>query len=294
MQNTGGFFVAVLEKVSSPSESTPIAVASEQKQIDRDIAEAEKLKKEAEAGNPKPQSQQQKKKGGRRRDLRGRDEDGPLMMVESLPGSADIIANIKKFYAVDDGFPFGQLVTRNKDMTKMLFTSKGVYDLVNCGDAGSPSNGSLRIVHTGLKLLHLQSPKHIIKCNYRFSMESLRWIAPHLHDRVVTLPMDDFVAMLKSDEVPLADLKAKDVVEPVEPGCFVANVEGLPAMSLCAWRGAYKAHLLIPKEEIACLRNLYAPEALTLAPPSGFKKNDGKQEKTEESEEPPEKKMKEN
>lgn len=287
MQNTGGFFVAVLEKVAEPSEKTPIAAAAEKAQADKDAAEAEKAKKEAEAGpEQQQQQQQQKKKGGRRRDMRGRDEDGPLMTVESLPGSADVIANIKKFYAVDEGFPFSQLITRNKDMTKMLFTSKGVFDLVN----GAPAKGGLRIVHTGLKLLHLQTPKHIIKCNYRFSMESLRWIAPHLHDRVVTLPKEDFVAMLKTDEVPLDALKSKALVEPVEPGCFVANVEGLPAMSLCAWRGAYKVHLLIPKEEIACLRNLYAPEALALAPPSGFTKNEG----VKDGEEPPEKKPKAN
>ena len=277
VQDTGGFFVAVLEKIA-PSDSIDAleaakdaAAAAEeeqqkQQQQEKEV-EVENKEKDKEKQKPKLSAEEKEKRMRERKvaRMRGKENNEPLVAVATLPEQQGTLATIRDFYGIDAGFPVEQLITRNKDASRMLFVSRGVHELIE----GVPEGGS-KIVHVGLKLLQNQKQRHEVGCNYRFSMEALAWVVPHLHKRVVQIAMDDFKVLLTNENPLFSDFateEARTAIAAIEPGCFVAAVRDIPHMALSAWRGSDNCHLLVPKEDITSLRNLFVPDAPV--PPPG-------------------------
>lgn len=291
VQDTGGFFVAVLEKVA-PSDSidaveeakdkaaaeaaeaaakeaaekaAALANETEEERTERLKREEEEKKRAAAAAKVSAEEKERRMRERKVARMRGKEDNEPLVAIATLPEQQQTLATIKSFYGIDDAFPVDQLITRNKDASRMLFVSKGVHELIE----GVPEGGS-KIVHVGLKLLQNQKQRHIVACNYRFSMEALAWVIPHLHKRVVSVSMDDFKVLLTNENPLFTDFAtegARKGVEEIEPGCFVVAVRDIPNMTLSAWRGSDNCHLLVPKEDITSLRNLFVPDAPV--PPPG-------------------------
>ena len=284
VQDTGGFFVAVLEKVAPTAaidaleEAKDRAAAEAAEAAAKEAAErearlaaeteeerAERLQREAaeeEARKKAKLSAEEKERRMRERKvarMRGKEDNEPLVAIATLPEQRETLATIKSFYGIDDAFPVDQLITRNRDASRMLFVSRGVHELIE----GVPEGGS-KIVHVGLKLLQNQKQRHVVGCNYRFSMEALAWVVPHLGKRVVNVAMDDFKVLLTNENPLFSDFateEARKGIAEIEPGCFVVAVKDIPNMTLSAWRGSDNCHLLVPKEDITSLRNLFVPDA---------------------------------
>jgi len=307
LQDTGGFFVAVLEKSADAPEHPedplekpkvfsvePAADAKEGEGEgdDDDDDDGEGKKKKKEKPPTKPGQWSLKSKRGQR----AKDCDEPLRLCSHLPGAEEAFASMSKFYDVDESkFSFNQLITRNKDLSKLLFVSRGIFDLIaeqeqeqaqkekeeeemkKEGKIVIPHHKCMTIVHAGLKLFQVQHIRQIVDCNFRLSMESLRWIIPALGpQRVVEIPLNMLVILLTSQDPKLemfTDETFRDRVEKLKPGCYVLKVKEYESMYLCAWRGAVSTHLLVSKKEIISLCNIFAPDYQVPVKPDNQPKN---------------------
>lgn len=287
LQDTGGFFVAVLEKSADAPEHPEdplekpkiVSVAPTEPEADDGDDGEDGDKKKKVKPPAKPGQWPLKSKRGQR----AKDCDEPLRVCAHMAGAAEAFASMRKFYAIDETkFAFDQLITRNKDLSKLLFVSRGIFDLIAeqeqeqqkmekeaeaaaaSGTVAIPHHKCMTIVHAGLKLFQVQHIRQTVDCNFRLSMESLRWIIPALGpQRIVEVPLASLLVLLTTQDPKLEAFEDKDFaarLEALTPGCYVLRVKEYEHMYFCAWRGVVSTHLLVSKKEILSLCNILAPE----------------------------------
>eukprot|EP00727_Mastigamoeba_balamuthi_P004855 m51a1_g14368 putative trna (cytosine -c )-methyltransferase (800) ;mRNA; r:247386-250172 len=279
--DTGGFFVAVLTKVAElpkgvakfardrtseapeAAAAAPSASPAESPSLDKQQGEeaepaASPEEQETLEGVPDealPQTPQNRRHSRHPH----KDDTDPMVPASANPRFESVVANIKDFYGVDDEFQFTNLVTRTKDLVRLLFVSKEIFEIIEANN----SIKALNLVQAGLKLFEEQSHKDDIACHHRLSTESLGCMVPHMHKRVVNISWADLLAFLIENDPSIAKLSCAAEIESFSNGCYTVVVaEGeLKGLPLSAWRGRFTTHLLVPKKEIESLRNLYAPQA---------------------------------
>ena len=178
--NTGGFFLALLEKVSlCPWEST-------KRTASKDVA-AEEVTETVANLEIKQSSEPPQKR------FRGFKEDP---FIYFTPEDSSVFDNIKEYYSLN--LDSSLFLHRNKDPTtrknNIYFTTSKVRQLVeNNADR-------VKIINTGVKAF-MRADNKGSQCDYRIAQDGALSIIPFIKNRTVTGERSDIVKLLQAADI---------------------------------------------------------------------------------------------
>lgn len=280
LQNTGGFFVAVLEKVRDKkrkldgASSTSSADTEEPMEVeeaaetdadgDVDASTGSEPSKEEDAKSDTSEKDEKKKKKKNPRWA----PDAPFIFLAEEESWKATLETIKDFYGISDDFPISNLFVRAEGApAKIYMMSDELLKMFQMDRAEK----KMRVVNTGLRIF--QKERSSASSVYRVTSEGVRVLANFMTKRVVHIPEEELILLIESNEVHF-DKFSKDTVEAVEAmsvGSFVIKVDlsrlGLGTAVFVGWRGnSPQIHLLVPKEQRSSLHMLLcAPGTLYTA-----------------------------
>ncbi|KAI8330569.1 S-adenosyl-L-methionine-dependent methyltransferase [Chlamydoabsidia padenii] len=261
-QNTGGFFVAVFEKVKPMTLADQLTLKADDDVKETDLQAAEKEEEAlidsvteaianlpTEEYTPKPLAEPTTSK-----DVYGKKE-APFDLMS--PDNPDL-SEIQSFYGVDPVFPRDQFLLRSGVDTKnrqVYFISKSIQTVL-----ASPRIKRLHIVNTGVRLFSRQgSLADTTQCAFRISSEGAALIQPYLQPhRSVSIELDDLETLLVRafPRFESFSTKTRAQLESLATGgiLFVVDVSkaNLPAdtkMLLSVWRGKTSVNVLLNKHD---------------------------------------------
>ncbi|XP_015591568.1 tRNA (cytosine(34)-C(5))-methyltransferase [Cephus cinctus] len=201
-QDTGGFFVAVLEKVSAlPWENQESINKSADKQIIQENANELSLEEEVERetktpdDKKRPLDEEEKKPWGpqrKRKRMVGYRED-PFVFFKDE--NEDVWPSIKEFYAISEKMDPRCLLVRCQEGKKknIYFTSPAIRDIVLSNEI------KVKMINTGVKTFVRCDNKNM-KCAFRLAQEGMRSIFNYVGDcRKVHITKDDLIMLLQND-----------------------------------------------------------------------------------------------
>ena len=180
-QNSGGFFIVLLEKVAE--------IGSEKSRGVR-----RRLTDKSEAANEQVEGEVAVPQKRGRKGFRVHDEEPFSFISKDSP----IISNIIDFFGLDvekiKSCSF--LIRSSKDLPKSLYlVSNPISELVQGGNDG------FRIINTGVKCFELYDNKNTgYECPYRQTMDALATMLPLMTKRVYQASASDLLALLASED----------------------------------------------------------------------------------------------
>ncbi|OCF37458.1 multisite-specific tRNA:(cytosine-C5)-methyltransferase [Kwoniella heveanensis CBS 569] len=303
-QNTGGFFVCVLQKAgpavsndAAPAEASasssslkrsatsPAPEAETKRARDKSPeADLETAAPSAEvtegeatpsAATPAPAAKPEKKE---KRDLSFRED--PLSYVD--PYHEEVKSLIERF-KFKDTFPKDNLMVRNDygdPLRTMYLTNDIVKDIIQHNDYTR-----LRIVSAGVKCFARQDSQQRteIRCKWRTPVDGILEVLPHVGDGIVISANLAELRTLLEDHYPaldrFQDTEFKRALESRDMGCEVVKFEAgksdggelrLP-MWLPVWKAKMSLSLMIDKREKSILSLRTFGEDICKPPPSQAK-----------------------
>lgn len=229
LQNTGGFFVAVLRKCKAelPWEAAVVADSSEMS------ADKGKVVSKPVPPNPK------------KRRFSGFRED-PFYFVDAQ--DADWIS-IRDVYGLKEGFPFNQLVHRCTSGKKrsIYLVSKRVRSFIIANREEPERQNFVKIINGGMRLFSRAQTE----AGFRICQDGVAEILPYIKDDIkVPISKDDLVALLKARSVQFDSLSsAQHVKDNIKQGSFILIYKhqqqadeldeqtATTEMPLVAWKG---------------------------------------------------------
>lgn len=227
-QNTGAFFVAILEKVAplNLKEKVEVHIEEESKDDSKKRLNDDKL----------PENQRKR----RRKDAYRED---PFVFFKD---DENVWDDIKSFYQIDSSFDSTCLLTRCHVGKKknIYLTSNGVRDLV------LQNQGNIKFINTGVKAFVRCDNKNM-KCAFRIANDGLESIYPFIgEDRKIDIPRDDLITLLMNND-PMNSPPIKTLSETIQkqvadlsPGsCVLVYTEKKEGdeepfvLHLSGWRG---------------------------------------------------------
>ncbi|XP_004502409.1 uncharacterized protein [Cicer arietinum] len=118
-----------------------------------------------------------------------------------------IIKNIKAFYGIHDQFPLdGHLVTRNSDTSHVKRIYYVSKAVKNVLELNSVGQ-QLKITSVGLKIFERQTSREgrSVQCAFRITSEGLPLILPHITKQILSASLIDFKHLLQYRNVKFAD-----------------------------------------------------------------------------------------
>ncbi|KAF5298709.1 hypothetical protein FQA39_LY11719 [Lamprigera yunnana] len=193
-QNTGAFFVAVLQKVQ-PLHKKPESVEN------------------AEESSSNKRENENSFSGGFRKRKRfdGYKEDPFVFFKEG----EEVWENIKEYYEISNDFDSKCLLTRCHGGKKknIYFTSSPVKDLV------LQNQQNIKFINTGIRTF-VRSDNRNMKCAFRLAQEGLESIFPFIGGhRKINIPKDDLITLLLNnnpDKPPAIKSLSEEVQKQVE------------------------------------------------------------------------------
>lgn len=175
LQNTGAFFVAVLEKKSNlPWEKPKVEV---------------KLNENNKEANDNSNTNQPQRK---KRRLHGYKEDPYIFFNKD----EETWKSIKAFYEINDNFNSECLLTRCASGKKknIYFCSESLRDLV------IRNEHHVKVINTGVKVF-ARCDNRNMKCAFRLAQEGLSTIEPFIGEtRKISLEKDDLIILLQNTD----------------------------------------------------------------------------------------------
>ncbi|KAJ3648435.1 hypothetical protein Zmor_020239 [Zophobas morio] len=275
-QNTGAFFVAVIEKIR-PLHSKEKSFKT------HEVAEETNANKKRENEDNLPQNQRKK----RRKD--GYREDPFVFFKDEEP----VWNDIKSFYEVSDSFDSKCLLTRCHFGKKknIYLTSNAVRDLV------VQNQSVIKFINTGVKAFVRCDNKNM-KCAFRIANDGLESIYPYIGEsRKVNIPKEDLITLLLNTNPekspPIASLSEviQKQVEGLSPGSCVLiykeEIEGSEeplVIHISGWRGTTSLRCYMAQYSTVHLLRLLGGD-ISKYDVNKFKKSDEDEDKTEEKSE---------
>jgi hypothetical protein len=191
--------------------------------------------------------------------------------------------NIKQHYGLRDDFPVSNFIVRSENSPKIYLVSPSVSEILN-----NDERKVIRVINTGIKTFMKHDAKDLTyDCQYRICQEGLNAILPFVSKRIVTITEADFMILLTTKDpfIKLFSESVKNTLNSLSSGSLIFMVDPTcnkkwAGMASTGWKGKVSCHLLLPKEEIAALKNLW-----NIANPSETKPSDkngnGKEEVVE-------------
>ncbi|XP_076257747.1 tRNA (cytosine(34)-C(5))-methyltransferase Nsun2 [Rhynchophorus ferrugineus] len=227
-QNTGAFFVAVLQKVKP--------FTAKEKKFEHEKQESDGESKKREFDERLPQNQRKR----RRKDVYR--EDPYVFFKDDEP----VWKDIQSFYNISDGFDAQCLLTRCQEGKKknIYLTSAGIRDLV------ITNQSNIKFINTGVKAFVRCDNKNM-KCPFRIANDGLESIYPYIGEsRKVNIPKDDLIVLLTNNDPqhspPIITLSEslQNQVKDLSPGsCVLIYKEELKdstvpmVIHISGWRG---------------------------------------------------------
>lgn len=255
-QNTGGFFIALLEKKKPlPWETT-------------DAAEAPK-----EAASKKEDSEPPRKK----LKYRGFKED-PFVFFD---GTEEIFASIKEFYQLNDEFEPKNLLTRCKEgKKKNIYFCSGILRNVI-----TDNEDQIKFINLGVKSF-ARCDNRNMKCDFRLAQEGLPSVNGFIgQDRRLPIGKDDLVKLLSNNdptrppEISTLSQEVQTNVEKLGPGSCVLQYRGEDdlELNLVGWRGTKSLRAYVDQHDTVHMLRLLGADV------SKYEKNKFEDKKEPES-----------
>ncbi|XP_047119299.1 tRNA (cytosine(34)-C(5))-methyltransferase [Schistocerca piceifrons] len=239
-QDTGGFFVAVLEKMRLLPWEAPL------KPNDASSTEPSTEKKDSA---PEPQR--------KRRRMHGYKEDPFIFFDENEP----LWPQIRDFYDIDKNLQPTCLLTRCKEGKKknIYFTSPAVRDIVLHNES------NIKLINTGVKTF-VRCDNRVQECPFRLAQEGLHSIYPYMGPkRKIKVTKSDLIALLMNDnpkfppEATSLDQKTQQQLKDISQGSCVLVYEGEPTndgdmncttpLHMVGWRGIKSVRAYVPTND---------------------------------------------
>jgi len=242
-QNTGGFFVAVLQKISLlPWESVTKAQASETSQA--------ALQTEAEGEQVMVVEQASGTRSPLRKKRRGNVfKEDPFIFFEK---DEPLWPPIKEFFGIDETLDPSLLLTRNKDGRKrnIYVVNRLIRDITRINE------GHIQIINTGVKMFS-RSDNRTSECDFRMTEEGASILMKHMtKKRRVVINRNDLEILLMNDLSELAPEMSRfspATVEQLKPlatgSCLLEYKDDLLSIVLVGWKGDHSARAFVPKND---------------------------------------------
>lgn len=271
-QDTGGFFIAVLQK-KGESESTKrkaepveetakkmktedgeaVPVSTEDGKAVSASTESSDSKAEAteeKAESPKPVPVKQEK-------LPRDANEEPFVF---LPPDHPVIQQCWDFYGFDSSFPRDVLLVRNSsgDPTRVIYyVDPSIKPILQLNER------KMKFIHTGIKFLSHQ--RNCETCPWRIQVESISLVAPYV-DKTKRFAEGslELLRSLVTESFPTFDVvKVKfpefyNQIENMIEGCIVINIpaeNGTDFYQFPVWKGRGSVNLMLPKEDLHEVRH---------------------------------------
>lgn len=151
-----------------------------------------------------------------------------------------------KFYGLKPEFNLDTLVVRNAEAEP----SRTIYYVAPCLKPILENNEKkLKLIHAGIKLFNSQ--KNDGECKWRIQIEGLGMIAPYATKRIIhtntmeTLKNLCLETFIRFDEIKKVDAELHDQLLQVPEGCCIWHLNGA---IYPLWRGKASTNLMAPKE----------------------------------------------
>ncbi|XP_044744391.1 tRNA (cytosine(34)-C(5))-methyltransferase [Coccinella septempunctata] len=230
-QNTGAFFVAVLEKIA------PLNVKERSPKVEQ------KPQEESQDDNKRSINEDKLPENQRKRRRKDGYREDPFVFFND---DEKVWDDIKTFYQIDPSFDSKCLLTRCHVGKKknIYLTSNGVRDLV------LQNQGSIKFINTGVKAFVRCDNKNM-KCAFRIANDGLESIYPFIgEDRKVDIPREDLITLLMNNDPmnsppihTLSESIQKQVADLSPGSCVLVYTENKDeakepfVLHLSGWRG---------------------------------------------------------
>ncbi|GMM33578.1 tRNA (cytosine-C5-)-methyltransferase [Saccharomycopsis crataegensis] len=262
LQNTGGFFIAVLEKVVDEPEAKPVdtkkrtieEAADSTTTTTEAVAEEEpnkkqKVQEEEVKVTPVPTMSEKQQKHRLPRDA----NEEPFIFI---PESNPILKKCWSFYSVSDDFPKHSCLVRNatgEPIRSIYFVAPVIKQILTVNES------RLKFIHSGIKLFVSQKSTRSTEALWRLQSESLVVLKPFLGNaRMIELKelevlksllMETFPSMTAMKELSQSFYDQMSQVD--EEGCCFLNVlrpDG-EDIFLPVWKGKTNINLMLNKHD---------------------------------------------
>ncbi|KAG7665799.1 NCL1 [[Candida] subhashii] len=242
LQNTGGFFIAVFEKID-PEQVEGSKRELEEEEIDQESEESKKQKTNTEMVH-KPQKKQKLPRDA---------NEEPFIFLD--PNHPEL-QKCWPFYDVKDTFPKDCTLVRNatgEPIRTIYYVAPIVRDIL------SITEQKLKIIQAGIKLFVAQR-NDLGSCPWRVQTESLHTIERHLGEKRHLKCNLKLLEVLFIEAFPkVKDIKERGIdpefsnkLEEMEEGCIFLTVErgdGLEDLFLPLWKGKSNINLMVNKND---------------------------------------------
>lgn len=252
LQDTGGFFVAVLiKKKLLPGEkpSAPRTLAN--MPVERITSNT---KEDGANGSDETPIEDDKTSGGapwgpqrKKRRLQGYKED-PFVFFD---GKEDVWESVKAFYDIAPEFNPLCLLTRCMAGKKknIYFCSESIREIVEQNEQ------NVKIINTGVKAFSRCDNKNS-KCAFRLAQEGLYTVDKFVRARKIVLEKDDLIALLQNTDPQnppqinsLSEATQKLANEVAHGSCVLKYVDEKFTLTLVGWRGTQTLRAYIDANE---------------------------------------------
>ena len=255
MQNTGGFFITVFEKINPVADVDAEADGNKRKADESDSEENEPKKQKSE-NTSSTQPDLSSKSGRLPRDA----NEEPFIFLD--PSNSEL-QKCYSFYGFSDSFPKDCALVRNstgEPLRTIYYTSPIIKDILTI------EKQKLKLVHGGIKLFVAQR-NDVGPCGWRIQTESLHTIEHFVDEkRHVKCNLKLLERLMKEGFPKIEEIKESGVdpefsekITNVTEGCLFLTVdrsnEGLENLLLPLWRGKSNVNLMVNKKDTHELLN---------------------------------------
>uniref|UniRef100_A0A4W6FMW6 tRNA (cytosine(34)-C(5))-methyltransferase n=1 Tax=Lates calcarifer TaxID=8187 RepID=A0A4W6FMW6_LATCA len=224
-QNTGGFFVAVLEKKSLMPWNKRYPKAPKGASLTQEAT----AKQDGVCGPPPLKKMR----------LFGYKEDPFVFLTEDDP----VFTTIQSFYDLSPGFPKLNVLTRTHEGKKrhLYMVSKELRNvLLN-------NSERMKVINTGVKVWSRNSDGEEFGCAFRLAQEGIYTLQPYIRSRIIRVSVEDIKVLLTQENPFLSKLEDDAHAQAKKLGMGSIVLKYIPnpnnpaepqcPIQLCGWRG---------------------------------------------------------
>ncbi|KAL6941290.1 hypothetical protein ACO0RG_002418 [Hanseniaspora osmophila] len=255
MQNTGGFFITLIEKYNT--EETQSSTNEEEKATEVVSKEKEQEEEEEEEEEKEVTKKLKTTEGAAvatKKEKLPRDaNEEPFNFID--PNHPEL-TKCWNFYGIDDKFDKKNCLVRNAtgEPSRTIYTVSS--DLKNIIENNTDR---LKLIYSGIKLFVAQ--RSDIECNWRIQSESLPIVRNHIanNNRIFEITNPEFLKTLMTisfpnfEELSKHDAKIAQEIKEASTGCafllFNRQDDNLENLFLPIWNGSRCCNLMISKED---------------------------------------------
>lgn len=272
-QNTGGFFIALLEKKKS------LPWEKKEEEPNENANEKKKKKKKKHNDENKNGDEPEEPETKRKSKFKNSYKEEPFVFFE---GQEEIFHSIKEFYKISDDFDSKNLLTRSKEGKKknLYFCAELIRNLV------VNNEDRVKFINMGVKAFARCGPSSM-SCDFRLGQEGLPSIIGFLgKKRQFSVTKEDLVQLLLNNdpanplEIASFSERTQANIELLEIGSCVLNYDdGELQLDLVAWRGMKSMRAYVDEHDTVHMLRLLGADV------SKFEKNKFEEKREAEGEE---------